>query len=144
MGVGLGMKVEAFPPHSEERFHPEGLRRISWEECLAHAEILSLRCPCSGKPVIDHQAASHRRKGAFLLNTARADPVDEEALLEASEQAQVAGYAIDVYLHGPPPDFRLVKHERVNATPHIGGFTDESVTRATKSAVRDILYTPRE
>ena len=144
MAVGVGMKVEAFRRHPEASFHPEGFRWVSWEECLAHAEILSLHCPSSGKPVIDRQAISHMRKGVFLVNTARADLVDEEALLEALEQGQVAGYAMDVYLQEPPLDFRLVKHERVIATPHIGGFTDESVNRATEFAVRNILETLKE
>jgi D-3-phosphoglycerate dehydrogenase len=84
------------------------------------------------------------RRGVSIVNTARADLVDEEALLEALEQGHVAGYATDVYVREPPLDYSLVKHERVIATPHIGGFTDESVTRATQFAVSNILETLKE
>lgn len=141
MAVGLGMKVIAFRRHPDTSFRPDGFRWASLEEVYAHSDIVSLHCPSFGKAIIDRNAIAQMKKAVFLVNTARADLVDEQALLEALDQGQVAGYATDVFLQEPPLDYRLVKHERVIATAHIGGFTDESVARATEFAVRNILDT---
>jgi D-3-phosphoglycerate dehydrogenase len=55
------------------------------------------------------------------------------------ESGQVTTYATDVYDKEPPELDALLKHEKVVMTPHIGGFTEESVERATIAAVRNIL-----
>jgi D-3-phosphoglycerate dehydrogenase len=44
-----------------------------------------------------------------------------------------------VFAQEPPKDWKLAAHEKVIATPHVGGFTAESVSRATEDAVRNIL-----
>jgi phosphoglycerate dehydrogenase-like enzyme len=60
-------------------------------------------------------------------------------VLEALDSGHIAGVAIDVFAQEPPADYRLVKHERVVATPHVGGYTSESVLRATQQAVDNLL-----
>lgn len=141
MALGLAMRVAAFDSDPETSFRPEGFRWVSLEEVYTRSEIVSLHCPSTGKPIIDRRALAQMKRGVFLVNTARADLVDEQALLEALDQGHVAGFATDVFSQEPPLDYRLVKHERVIATPHIGGFTDESVARAAEFAVRNILET---
>ena len=79
------------------------------------------------------------KQGAYLVNTARASLLDDTAVLEALESGRIDGVAVDVYPEEPPQDYRLVKHDRVIATPHIGGFTSESVLKATSIAVDNLL-----
>ena len=67
--------------------------------------------------------------------------VGEDAALRALEEARWAGLATDVYHTEPPDDYKLVAHERVIATPHLGGYTEESVDRATLAAVENIINT---
>ena len=55
------------------------------------------------------------------------------------EQGQIAGYAVDAYDTEPPAPSPLLSHERVITTPHIGAFTAESVSRATRVAVENLL-----
>jgi phosphoglycerate dehydrogenase-like enzyme len=62
-------------------------------------------------------------------------------VLEALEDGRIGGVATDVYVKEPPEDYGLVKHDRVIATPHLGGFTKESVDRATTEAVENIIQT---
>jgi D-3-phosphoglycerate dehydrogenase len=139
LATGVGMKTMAFKRHPDPSFAPPNFRWVTPEELYAGADVVSLHCPAGPKPVIDGETLAKMRKGAYLVNTARADVVDEQAVLEALDSGLLAGYAVDVFSPEPPKDWKLAGHEKVIATPHIGGFTEESVSRATEDAVRNIL-----
>ncbi len=143
MALGLGMKAIAFRRHPEAGFRPDGFRWAPLEEVLGSSDVISLHCPPGDRPIIDAAAIGRMKKGAYLVNTARAEVVDGEAVLAALESGRLAGYATDVFETEPPKDYRLVKHDRVIATPHIGAFTAESVSRATEQAVLNLVKTLR-
>jgi D-3-phosphoglycerate dehydrogenase len=75
----------------------------------------------------------------FVINTSRASLIDEDAAIGALDDGIWAGLATDVYRTEPPEDYKLVLHERVIATPHLGGYTEEGVDRATLAAVENII-----
>jgi D-3-phosphoglycerate dehydrogenase len=110
-------------------------------DLLARAEIVSLHCPmpADGRPVLDARALGTMRRGAIVVNTARAGLVDEAALTAALEAGGIATYATDVFATEPPAPGGIAAHPRVIATSHIGGLTDESVRRATEIAVANLL-----
>ncbi len=142
--LGLGMNVAAFRRHPDHSFAPsDRFEWTSFDELVQGSDIISLHRPAnpSGEPVIDQAAIGKMKKGVFIINTARASLIDEKAVLEGLESGWIAGFATDVYSHEPPDDFNLVKHNRVIATPHLGGFTGESVDRATRGAVENIIST---
>ena len=139
LATGVGMKTMAFKRHPDPSFAPAHFRWASAEELYAGADLISLHCPAGPKPVIDREAIARMKKGVYLVNTARAGVVDEQAVLEALDGGRIAGYAVDVFAQEPPKDWKLAGHEKVIATPHIGGYTEESVSRATEDAVRNIL-----
>jgi len=95
--------------------------------------------PADAKPVIDREAIAMMKDGVYLINTARASLIDPEAALDALESGRVAGMTLDAFETEPPTDWRLVKHSGVIATPHIGGYTTESVDRAVSAAVDNLL-----
>jgi D-3-phosphoglycerate dehydrogenase len=67
------------------------------------------------------------RPSAFLINTARGGIVDEEALVKALENGQIAGAGIDVWaVEPPPPDHPLLRFDNVMATCHTAGITVDS------------------
>ncbi|MGH7005108.1 MAG: NAD(P)-dependent oxidoreductase, partial [Alphaproteobacteria bacterium] len=79
------------------------------------------------------------RERMVLINTARAGLVDEDALIDALDAGRIACYATDVFEPEPPLSLRLASHRQVIATSHIGGFTAESVDRATRIAADNLV-----
>jgi len=142
LALGLGMNVCAHDPFPPAAFAPGPAFRLApLEEVLRTADFLSLHCPPTpdGSPLLDASALALMKHGAFVVNTARHDLLDPEAALAALDSGQLAGLAIDVFDTEPPTDTRLAQHGRVVATPHLGGFTRESVDRAMNAAVDGLL-----
>ena len=65
------------------------------------------------------------KPGASLINTARGDLVDQEALIAALESGHLSGAGLDVYPDEPSVDERLIRHPNVMTLPHIGSATRE-------------------
>jgi D-3-phosphoglycerate dehydrogenase len=142
--LGVGMKVTAFRRHPDRSFAPsDSFRWGSFEEVIEDSDVISLHRPASpsGNPVIDGGVISRMKKGVYLINTSRASLIEDASVLEALDGGHVAGFATDVYEKEPPDDYSIVHHECVIATPHLGGYTDESVDRATTAAVENIINT---
>ncbi len=140
MALGLDMKVMAYDLYPDRGFNPsDDFGFSSIERIFAAADVISLHCPPGEKPLIDAAALSSMKDGVYLVNTARAGLIDEAAVLAALESGKLSGYATDVFETEPPKPSALIAHEKVITTPHIGGFTTESVDRATQAAVDNIL-----
>jgi D-3-phosphoglycerate dehydrogenase len=140
--LGLGMRVLAYRRHPDLSFAPsERFGWVSFEELLSKSDIISLHRPAdpAGKPVITEDSIRKMKRGIYIINTARASLLDESAVLKALEEGRIAGVATDVYAKEPPEEYSLFKHERVIATPHLGGYTEESVDRATIGAVENLI-----
>jgi phosphoglycerate dehydrogenase-like enzyme len=142
MAMGMEMKVLGYDLFKDPAFQPGS--RFSFaelDELLTKSDAISLHCPMKpdGLPLLDGAAMNLLKRGAWLINTARAGLVEEEAVLDALEDGRLAGFATDVFSEEPPRDLRLVRHPRVVATPHIGGFTRESISCAVERAVDNLL-----
>ena len=140
--LALGMKVLAFDPYPSADFAPGGAFEYTGiDDVLSQADIISLHCPAraDGTALIDRPAIAAMKKGVYIVNTARGSLLDREAVLEALESGQIAGVALDAFESEPPEDWRLVKHSRAVATPHVGGYSAESVDRAVSAAVDNLL-----
>lgn len=140
--LGLGMIVMAYRRHPDPSFAPsDKFSWVSFDEVVEKSDIISLHRPANpnGEPVIKEDLIMRMKKGVCIINTSRASLLDEAAVLKGLEIGQIAGVATDVYVKEPPEDFSLVENDRVIATPHLGGFTVESVNRATTEAVENIL-----
>ncbi len=142
MFIGLGAKVVAFDPACPDLdLLSSSFLYAELPEVLRSADIVSLHCPLlkSGRALLGKNELATLKPGAVLVNTARARLIDEEALLEVLDAGRLSCYATDVFEPEPPVSLRLASHRRVIATSHIGGFTEESVDRATKIAVDNLL-----
>ncbi|MEC7160262.1 MAG: D-glycerate dehydrogenase [Pseudomonadota bacterium] len=119
--------------HNRKRL-PEAVERMfqaRWVETLddlmGEADILSLHCPAGPGThhMIDARRIGLMKDGASLINTARGDLVEQEALVAALESGKLAGAGLDVYPDEPNVDPRLIRHPNVMTLPHIGSATRE-------------------
>ncbi len=142
LALAFGMQVLAHDAFPDREFSPSAdFRFTDLDEVLAKSEIISFHCPeqPDGRPILDRERLGRLKPGVFVVNTARASLIDETAILETLHEGRVAGLALDVFEREPPASTPLLLDSRVIATPHIGGFTSESVSRATLAAVENLL-----
>ena len=143
LATALSAKVVAYDPLRPliDATLQEAIQWVDLPTLFAESEIVSLHCPApaDGRPMIGADQLAIFRRGAVLVNTARAALVDEASLLAALQSGQVDVYATDVFAQEPPNDLSLAGHDRVIVVSHIGGFTKESVERATTLAVANLL-----
>lgn len=105
----------------------------SIDDLLKDAQIISLHIPATPKTknIINKTKIELMRKDAMLINTARGDLIDEDALLEALKNDKIAGAALDVYKQEPLENKELINYEgNLILTPHIGSQTEETQTSA--------------
>ena len=142
LALAFGMDVLAYDAYPDPKFAPgAGFRFTDLEAVLDNSEIISFHCPeqPDGRPILDRERLGRLKPGAFVVNTARASLIEETAILEALQNGRVTGLALDVFDREPPEASPLLSDDRVIVTPHIGGFTAESVARATRAAVENLL-----
>ena len=133
----LGSRVVGYDPYVTDA----DVRMTELDDLLAASDVISLHCPPSadGRPLLDAARLRRVAPGAVLVNTARSALVDDDAVLAALESGALSAYAVDAFDEEPPKLTALLRHPRVIATPHLGGYTEASVRRATAQAVENLL-----
>jgi len=141
----LGMEVSACDPFvSQAVAEAQCVTLLALDKLLETSDFITLHTTLTkeSRHLIGKQALAKVKRGLRLVNAARGELVDEEALLLALEDGRVAGAALDVHAQEPPVDWRLVRHPRVVATPHVGAQTAEAQERVGTDIavqVRDFL-----
>ena len=119
----LGMKVLAWSQNlTEEAAQAAGATRVSKEELLAQADVVSLHLVLSQRTrgILGAKDLERMKPGAILVNTARAPLVDEAALIDAVQSGRIVA-ALDVFYHEPlPADHPFTRARNVVLTPHLG------------------------
>ncbi|MCP4429571.1 MAG: D-glycerate dehydrogenase, partial [Gammaproteobacteria bacterium] len=128
---GFGMKIifhDPFPPRAEDIQGLNATQCNSPEEVFAQADFVSLHCPGGEATyhLISDDAFSAMKPGAFLVNTARGDVVEEAALVRALKSGEIAGAGLDVFEKEPSVSEELVSMENVVLLPHLGSATSET------------------
>jgi D-3-phosphoglycerate dehydrogenase len=143
--LGLGMDVWGYDPFVSPTVAEKlRIRLGSFDELLQGSDYLTLHTTLSKETrhLLGKEAFAKVKPGIRIVNAARGELIDDEALLAALDSGRVAGAGLDVHSQEPPKDWRLVKHPKVVATPHIGASTAEAQERVGTDIavqVRDFL-----
>jgi D-3-phosphoglycerate dehydrogenase len=128
------MEVLAFDKFvSAERFRELGVEGVGGiEELLGRADVVTLHVPKTPETIglIGSGALAAMKDGARLVNCARGELVDLDAVLEALESGKLAGAALDVFPSEPFTDHPIFARQDVVVTPHLGASTAEAQDRA--------------
>lgn len=140
IGTAVARRAKAFGLsihyHNRHRVLPaveDGLEATYWEsldQMLARMDIISVNCPST--PATFHLLSARRlallQPTAYVVNTARGDIIDEEALVKLIQDGKIAGAGLDVYEHEPALNAKLLKlaaRHKVVLLPHMGSATLE-------------------
>ena len=139
LALAFGMRVVVADPHAV--VSNPALRHLPLNALLAEADhvVCLATATAETENLIDAAAFAAMKPGAFFINAARGNLVDEAALLAALDTNRIAGCALDV---GRAPDQMpspaLARHPRVLATPHIGGLTPAAIEHQSIETVRQV------
>lgn len=126
--AGVGMTVIGYDPYLAAL--PQSVRKVSLQELLKEADLISLHLPLSAgtKHLINEAAFRLMKPTALLVNTARGGLVDTEALSRALKDGRIGGAALDTLEREPiPADSPLLSYPNVILAPHAGWYSDQSV-----------------
>lgn len=141
--AGFDCTLMAYDPVADVAFAKDwGVRLQPRDEVIRQADFLSLHLPAlpETRGMVNVSFLSHMKAGAFLINTARGELVDEAALLGALQSGHLSGAALDVFVKEPPgADNPLLALPQVIATPHIGSHTDSATSAMGWGALRGCL-----
>jgi D-3-phosphoglycerate dehydrogenase len=141
----FGMEIVAFDPFVAPGVaEPMNVSLVSLDELLQTSDYITLHTTLTEETrhLLRKETLEKVKPGVRIVNAARGELVEDEALIAALDDGRVAGVALDVYASEPPKDWRIVEHPRVIATPHLGASTAEAqqkVGRDIATQVRDYL-----
>ena len=152
IGRALVKRLKAFGVHliGIKRYNPEDAMEklgMDWvggiedlKELLSRSDFVILCLPVTPESsnLIDHNAFSFMKNGAFLINLSRGGLVDRDALENALASRKIAGAGLDVFWEEPPDPNDPIFNYNIMATPHIAGSTDVSMRGIVKVVAENI------
>ena len=112
------------------------------EVLIAQSDVVTLHCPegAATHHLINAQRLAAMKPDGYLINTARGDLIDEEALIAALTSGEIAGAGLDVFANEPKVDPRLIALPNVITLPHLGSATIEGRAHAGEKVIANIRY----
>lgn len=138
---GMEIAYHSRHPAPDEVVAELEAERLSLDELLARADILSLHCPLTPETrhLIGEAELAAMKPSAVLINAARGPVVDEPALARALAKGEIAAAGLDVYEHEPRVEPALLELENVVLAPHLGSATVETRTAMAELAARNAI-----
>jgi len=137
IGQAVARRAKAFGLqihyHNRRRVQPDveqALEATYWDsldQMLARMDIISINCPHTPAPyhLLSARRLSLLKPTAYIVNTARGEVIDENALARMIENNELAGAGLDVFEHEPAVNPKLLRNEKVVVLPHMGSATLE-------------------
>lgn len=143
LSKGFGAQVIAVDPYIEkERFKQFGAKEVDLEKLINSSNVILFHCPLTSETsrMFGKNQFASMQKEAVIVNTCRGELVNEDALYESLKHGRLGAYATDV-VEGEPIDgtHRLAKLDNVIITPHLGGYSWESLHGMGQTCVDDMV-----
>ncbi|MGD9046432.1 MAG: NAD(P)-dependent oxidoreductase [Anaerolineae bacterium] len=137
---GFDMRVLVSDPYLDPAVLADLGQLASLETVLAEADFVSLHVPVTQETrgLLDADRLALLKPTAYLINTARAAVIDEDALFDALASKRLAGAALDVFWDEPEMDPRWFSLDNVLLTPHLGGAADDVKIHQSAMIVTDL------
>ena len=113
----------------------------SFEELLPRSDVISIHAPLTDETrhLFDRSAFEKIKPGAYIINTARGEVIDEAALVQALIEEKIKGAGLDVYEYEPAVTQQLTDMENVVLLPHIGSATVETRSAMAVLAAENVI-----
>ncbi|OLR55948.1 dehydrogenase [Hornefia porci] len=140
---GFGCRLIGF-----DEFYPAGIIAehsvvtVTWEQLIAESDLISIHCPLteSTRGLFNADVFSAMKPGAYLINTSRGHIVDEQDLLKALQDGEIAGAAMDVMAKEPAdPEDPLLQLPNFIATPHMGWYSEEAAEELKRKVAEEAV-----
>ncbi len=139
LAQAFDLQVIVFDPWATETEQMNVRFAATLQELLELADIITLHAPLTDATsgLINNSAIEHMKAGAYLVNTARAPLVDNDALAAALSSGHIAGAAVDVY-DGPPGKDHVLYGTSAVLTPHVSALTQEAFAAMSMDAAKAV------
>lgn len=136
---GLGCRVLAYDPFPNETLARElGVELVSLDEIFQQSDAISVHVPyCQDTHhIVDAKRLAQMKPTAVIVNTARGNLIDEEALYDALKAHKICGAGLDVFAQEPlPVTSKLLELDNLLLSPHFSSQTVESLWNTYKMAI---------
>lgn len=138
---GFGVDIVGYDPYvSEEEMRGYGVEKADFEGLCERADVVTVHTPLtdSTRNLLDTSAFESMQSGVTLVNAARGEIIDHNALYEALEDGTVAYAGLDVLASEPPGDDRLLERDNVVVTPHAAWYSEDALTELQRTAGENV------
>lgn len=139
----FGMRLLVFDPMvSAETVASFGAASVGLDELLRESDFVTLHVPLTDatRHLINRERLALMKRGSFLINTARGEVCDLDALYEALQTGQLAGVALDVFPDEPPDvSHPIFRHSNFIGTPHVAAHTPETLEHMALVVAEQVL-----
>ncbi len=140
---GFGLSIvyhnrRQLPPAVEESLNASYVEEL--DDLVRTCDIITIHCPHTPETheIIDANRIAMMKPSTYLINTARGELIDENALIEALQDEKISGAGLDVYTREPAVDERLLKLKNVVLLPHMGSATFEGREASGERVIANI------
>jgi D-3-phosphoglycerate dehydrogenase len=139
---GFGCKIIFFDPMINQQMVGNLGQKVSLDKLLAQSDFVSVHCRLVNetKGLIGERELGLMKSSAYLINSARAEIVDQNALYLALKTGEIRGAALDVFPSEPlAQDHPFLGLSNITLTPHMAGSTPESLVKSPRMLVKNII-----
>lgn len=137
---GFDVKILGYDVYYDEEFVKKySVEKVSIDDLVKNSDIITLHAPSKGKAILGKEEFKKMKDNVVIVNTARSDLIDLDALLEAIKNNKVFAAGLDVHENEPNFDIRFEGLDNVILTPHQAAISKEASNKASQMAVDNIL-----